>query len=86
MRKLLVFALLLATAPMASAADVMPEIKPEIRAVEAAAPTIRQEAVVRTAVAENRKATTRAVQRMNTTTIIIIVLAVIGAIVVLGAL
>jgi hypothetical protein len=86
MRKLVVFALLLATAPMASATNVMPEIKPEMRVVEAAAPSIRQEAVVQAAVAENRKATTRTVQRMNTTTIIIIVLAVIGAIVVLGAL
>ncbi len=83
MRKLLVFALLLVAAPAARAEEAP---RPNLQVVEAAAPSIRQEAVVQAAVAENRKATTRTVQRMNTTTIIIIVLAVIGAIFVLGAL
>ncbi len=83
MRKLLVFALLLVAAPAARAEEAP---RPNLQVVEVAAPTVRQDAVVQTAVAENRKATTRTTQRMNTTTIVILVLAVIGALVVLSAL
>lgn len=78
-------ALLLATAPIASATEIVPEVRPEMRVVEVAAPTIRQDAVVKSAVVENRKATKATTQRMNTTTLVILVLAVIGALVVLGA-
>lgn len=78
-------ALLLATAPIASATGIVPEVRPEMRVVEVAAPTIRQDAVVKSAVVENRKATKATTQRMNTTTLVILVLAVIGALVVLGA-
>ena len=79
-------ALLLATAPLASATEIVPEVKPEMRAVEVAAPTIRQDAVVKANVVETRKATTATVQRMNTTTIVILVLAAIGVLAILAAI
>ncbi len=79
-------ALLLATAPVARAETPVPAVQPNLQVVEVAAPTVRQDAVVQTAVAENRKAMARTTQRMNTTTIVILVLAVIGALVVLSAL
>lgn len=78
-------ALLLAAAPAARAETPVPAVQPDLQVVEGAAPTIRQDAVVRQAVVETRKATTRTAQQMNTTTLVIIVLAVIGALVVLGA-
>ncbi len=76
-------ALLLATAPMARAETPVPAVQPDLQVVEVAAPMVRQEAVPVAAVAEARKATTRTAQQMNTTTIVILVLAVIGALVVL---
>ncbi len=51
MRKLLVFALLLVAAPAARAEEAQ---RPNLQVVEAAAPSIRQEAVVQAAVAEIR--------------------------------
>ncbi len=81
-RTAMAIAVLLATAPVAGATEITPEIKPEVRAVEVAAPTIRQNLVVAPAQAEVRsaKATTRATQMdRHTWTIVIIALAVAAA-------
>ena len=86
-RSALAVALLLATAPVAGATEISPEVKPELRAVEVATPTIRKQLNVAPARAEEvRKVRTSAVQEgMSTTTIVILVLAAIGAIAVLAA-
>ena len=85
-RSALAVALLLATAPVAHATEVTPEVKPELRAVEVATPSIRQDVMVAPARAEARNSRAAAVQgRMSTTTIVILVLAVIGALVLVGA-
>jgi hypothetical protein len=73
---------------MARAETPVPAVQPDLQVVEVAAPMVRQEAVPVAAVpvaavAEARNATTRTAQQMNTTTIVILVLAVIGALVVL---
>ena len=76
-------ALLLATAPVARAETPVPTVQPDLQVVQTAAPSVRQDPV-KSAVVETRKATTLATQRMNTTTIVILVLAAIGALVVLS--
>ncbi len=80
-RTVMAIAVLLATAPVASATEITPEIKPEVRAVEVSAPTIRQNLAVMPAHAEARSVkTTRATQMdRHTWTIVIIALAVAAA-------
>jgi hypothetical protein len=85
-RTALAIALLLASAPVARAETPVPTVQPDLQVVQTVAPTVRQEAVSVAAAAETRKATTATVQRrMSTTTIVILALAVIGALVVIGA-
>lgn len=83
-RSVLAVALLLATAPIAGATEITPETKPEMRVVEVAAPSIREDVAVAPERAEARTTKSAAVQQMNTTTLVILVLAVIGALVVIG--
>lgn len=80
-RTAMAIALLLATAPVAGATEITREVKPEVRAVEVAAPSIRQNPVVAPAQAEARDTkTTRATQMdRHTWTIVIIALAVAAA-------
>lgn len=86
-RSALAVALLLATAPLASANEVVPEVKPDLRAVDVAAPSVREGAVVIPARAEHRTTTSRTAQTegMSTTTLVILGLALVGAIVILAA-
>lgn len=81
----LAVALLLATAPIAGATEITPETKPEMRVVEVAAPSVRTNVAVAPAHAEARTTKPAAAQQMNTTTLVILVLAVIGALVIIGA-
>ena len=83
----LAVALLLATAPVVSATEVTRDVKPDLRAAEVSAPSIREGVVVVPARSETRSATAATVQerRMSTTTWVILGLAVIGAIAVLAA-
>lgn len=74
----LALALLLAAAPAAHATEVTPDAKPEMRAVEVAAPKIRTDAVAVPARADARDAEAAAVQQLNVSTIVIIALVVIG--------
>ena len=80
-RTAMALTLLVATAPVAGATEITPEIKPEVRAVQVAAPSIRQNPAVVPAQAEARTAkTTRATQMdRHTWTIVIIALAVAAA-------
>jgi hypothetical protein len=75
------FALLLATAPVAGATEITREIKPEVRAVEVAAPSIRQSPVAVAAQAEVRSTKAARATQMDrhTWTIVIIALAVAAA-------
>ena len=84
-RSALAVALLLATAPVAGATEITPEARPEMRAVEVAAPSIRTDLVVAPARSETRSTDTATVRQRSTTTTVILVLAVIGAIAVLAA-
>lgn len=77
-RTALALALLLATAPVAHATEGTPDVKPELRAVEVAAPNIRTDAVVAPARTEARSGKAAAVQQLNVTTIVIIALVVVG--------
>ena len=80
-------ALLLATAPVASATEIAPDVKPDLRAAEVSAPSIREGIVVAPARSEARSTTAVAVQegRMSTTTWVILGLAAVGAIAILAA-
>jgi hypothetical protein len=83
-RSVFAVALLLATTPRVSATEITPELKPEMRAVEVVTPTIRQDAVVRTAVAETRQ-TTRTTQQVSIVgDIILAALAVLGVVFILA--
>ena len=55
-RSALAVALLLATAPVAGATEITPEVKPEMRAVEVAVPSIRKDVVIAASQVETRKA------------------------------
>lgn len=85
-RSTLAVALLLATAPLAHATEVTPDVKPELRAVEVSAPSIRTDIVVAPARAEARSAKAATVQQMSLTTILIIALVVIGVLALATAL
>jgi hypothetical protein len=84
-RSVLAVAILLATAPVASATEAMPDVKPDLRAVEVAAPSVRTVVVVAPARAEVRTTETRTLVQRSTTTTVILVLAVIGAIAILAS-
>lgn len=79
-------ALLLATAPIASATEVPREVKPEMRAVEVAAPSIRQDVKVAPARGEVRNTRAATVQQMSLGNIVIIALVVIGILALVSAL
>lgn len=71
-------ALLLATAPVASATEIIPEAKPEIRVVEGTAPAIRQDIAIAPADAHSTKAARTAQMDRESWTIVLVALAVIA--------
>lgn len=86
-RSVLAVALLLATAPIAGATEIPPTAKPELRAVEVAAPAIRKDLAVAPARAEaERGVAAKREIRIDTTTLVLVVLAAIGVIAIVGAL
>ena len=86
-RSALAVALLLASAPVAGATEITPDVRPALRAVEVAAPSIRKDVTVAPTRAVTNAKTKRAAQfeGMSTTTVVILVLAIVGAIAVLAA-
>ena len=86
-RTALAVALLLATAPVARAEGPATDVKPDLRAVEVAAPSVREDVVVAPARVDARSTTAATVQerRMSTTTWVILGLAAVGAIAILAA-
>jgi hypothetical protein len=85
-RTTLAVALLLATAPLAQATEITPDVKPQLRAVEAAAPSIRTDVVVAPARAKALNTRAATVQQMSLGTILIIALVVIGVVALATAL
>jgi hypothetical protein len=85
-RTTLAVALLLATAPLAQATEVTPDVKPQLRAVEVAAPSIRTDLVVAPARAEAPSTKAATVQQMSLGTILIVALVVIGVLALASAL
>ncbi|CAN5705786.1 hypothetical protein BH23GEM5_BH23GEM5_13450 [soil metagenome] len=85
-RTTLAVALLLATAPLAQATEITPDVKPQLRAVEVAAPSIRTDVVVARARAEAPNTRAATVQQMSLGTILIIALVVIGVLALATAL
>ncbi len=79
-------ALLLATAPLAHATEIAPDVKPQLRAVEVAAPSIRTDVVVAAARAEAPNTRAATVQQMSLGTILIVALVVIGVLALAAAL
>ena len=80
-------ALLLAAAPVASATEVTPDVRPDVRAAAVSAPSIREGVVVVPARSEGRStpAATAPEGRMSTTTWVLLGLAAVGAIALLAA-
>ncbi len=85
-RSALVVALLLATAPVANATEVTPNAKPDLRAVEVAAPSIREDIKVAPVRPETRSTKASTVQQVNLTNVIIIALVVIGILALVSAI
>lgn len=85
-RTMLAVALLLATAPLAQATEITPNVKPQLRAVEVAAPSVRTDVIVAPARAEAPKTKAATVQQMSLGTILIVALVVIGVLALATAL
>ena len=84
----LVLSLLLATAPAVSATESVRDLKPELRIVEGAAPAIRQQTPVIPVRTEAQAAnSTRARDiRLDTSTLIVVGLIVLGVVLIASAL